>query len=93
MNPAILLRRALIIARCRGSIARLDYGVNDAHAPGLGVKQAGSGRDEYYYSASGTLKPLSQAHDTGMIWNKFNGRFGGGATQTEIFFIGSETIT
>ena len=83
---------------------RIDYGVNDAHAPGYGVKRAlplpvkdgavivelppgghlvtsspmefGAARDEYYYSGNGGLKALSQAHDTGMVCNKFNGRFG-----------------
>jgi hypothetical protein len=96
---------------------RIDYGVNDAHAPGYGVKRAlplpvkdgavivelppgghlvtsspmefGAARDEYYYSGNGSLKALSQAHDTGMVWNKFNGRFGGAASQTEFMFIGS----
>jgi hypothetical protein len=49
----------------------------------------GAARDEYYYSGNGGLKALSQAHDTGMVWNKLNGRFGGAATQTEFFFIGT----
>ena len=47
----------------------------------------GAARDEYYYSANGGLRVLSQAHDIGMVWNKFNGRFGGAATQTEFMFI------
>ena len=96
---------------------RIDYGVNDAHAPGFGVQRAlplplkdgafvaefppgghlvtsspmagGTARDEYYYWAGGVLKALSQAHDTGRVWNKFNGRFAGAATQTEFFFIGT----
>ena len=43
----------------------------------------GWAKDEYFYSANGVRKPLSQAHDTGMVWNKANG-----ANYT-FFFIGT----
>ena len=96
---------------------RVDYGVNESHAPGFGVKKAlslpmrngaiivelpasghlvtstdmqfGSAPDQFFYTRNGKLTPLSQAHDSGMVWNKFNGRLAGAASQTEIFFIGS----
>ena len=51
----------------------------------------GSARDRFYYSNGGTLHELSQATGSNMIWNKFNGSMGGGAaSQTEMFFVGSE---
>ena len=96
---------------------RVDYGVNESHAPGFGVKKApslpmrngaiivelpasghlvtstdmqfGSAPDQFFYTKNGKLTPLSQAHDSGMVWNKFNGRLAGAASQTKIFFIGS----
>ena len=97
---------------------RIDYGVNDAHAPGYGVERAlplpvrdgvvvaefpasghlvtssetefGWASDQYFYSAKGKLTPLSQAKGSAMVWNKFNGRLGGAASQTEMFFVGDE---
>jgi len=51
----------------------------------------GSARDRFYYSNGGTLRELSQATGSNMIWSKFNGIMGGGAaSQTEMFFVGSE---
>jgi hypothetical protein len=43
----------------------------------------GWAKDEYFYSANGVRKPLSQAHDTGMVWDKVNG------SNYTIFFIGT----
>ena len=43
----------------------------------------GWAKDEYFYSANGVRKPLSQAHDTGMVWEKANG------SNYTFFFIGS----
>jgi hypothetical protein len=50
----------------------------------------GSAKDEYFYVADGRRVPLSQAHDTGMVWGGFNGRAGGAASQTQFFFIGTK---
>lgn len=43
----------------------------------------GWAKDEYFYSANGVRKALSQAHDTGMVWNKANG------SNYTFFFIGT----
>ena len=51
---------------------------------------SGSAADQYFYTAKGRLTPLSQAKGSAMIWNKFNGRLAGAASQTEIFFVGGE---
>ncbi len=50
----------------------------------------GSAADQYFYSSATKLTPLSQAKGSQMVWNKINGRLGGAASQTEIFFVGSE---
>jgi hypothetical protein len=63
--------------------------VRGGHLVTSSLVESGLARDEYYYSGNAGLKALSQAHDTGMVWNKFNDRFGGAATQTEFFFIGT----
>ena len=57
----------------------------------FGAMTFGSARDRFYYSNGGTLRELSQATGSNMIWSKFNGIMGGGAaSQTEMFFVGSE---
>ena len=59
------------------------------HAVTSSEMQYGSAADLFSYCRNGSLVALSQAHDTGMIWSKFNGRVGGSASQTELFFVGT----